>query len=188
MVVFLKQHMPGWLDDENNKADTGPELERTSVEWGIWFQWVLASTVGWVVGWLVIGDPGVGVGVGLAQWLVLKRAINEAGWWIWASTVGWFVGWAMVSTGVLLPAGLGQGLTSVLAGAVLGAAIGLAQWLVLRRMVYQAGWWTFASVIGWTVALTGVLGRTIVGTVVGALTGFMLDWLLRHPRFSPEKD
>jgi hypothetical protein len=40
----------------------------------------------------------------------------------------------------------------------------------------------FASTAGWIVGLTGVLGITVVGTVVGALTGFMLDWLLRNPR------
>jgi hypothetical protein len=163
-------------------ADIRPENERTSIEWGTWFQWVLATTVGWVAGWVLAGEVGIGIGVGITQWLVLRQLVRQAGWWIWASTVGWFMGWALVVTGIILPAGSGEGLTSVIAGAVLGAAMGIAQWLVLRRLVYQAGWWVFASTIAWTVALTGLLGRTVVGTVAGALTGFMLDWLLRYPR------
>ena len=165
---------------EPGPADKTP----LSFEWGIWFQWVLASTVGWVVGWILTGATGVGVGatIGLAQWLVLRRLIREAGWWVWASTIGWLIGWLLIVSGEVIPPGAGPGLTSVMAGALLGTAIGIAQWLVLRRVVHQAGWWILASIVGWTVSLPGVLGSTLVGAVVGALTGFMLDLLLRHPR------
>lgn len=103
-------------------AESGPDQKMPSIEWAIWFQWVLATTVGWIVGWAIGGELGI------------------------------------------------------------GTVIGIAQWFVLRRLVYQAGWWVLVSALGWTIGLTGILGMTVVGAVVGALTGFALDFLLRYPR------
>ncbi len=162
-------------------TDLKPEPEGISVDWITWVQWVLACTLGWIVGISLFGELGVGLGVGLAQWFVLRRLGPGAIWWTLGSAAGWIAGWLVIVSGFLLPPGV-TGLTSVVGGLVLGTSIGLGQWLVLRRLVYGAGWWVFASAVAWTIGLTGVLGNTIVGALVGILTGFMLDFLLRNPR------
>ena len=145
-----------------------------------WFQWLLATTLGWLLGFL-IGEIGVGVVVGIGQWLVLRQRIHQAGLVGMASTVGWAVGWALIVTGVVISPEAGV-IASLVAGTVLGVMLGIAQWLVLRRMVHYAGWWVLANAIGWAIGLTGILGATVVGAVVGAVTGFALDFLLRYPR------
>lgn len=157
-----------------------PEQQIHRIQWDIWFQWVLATTLGWILGWVIFGDPGIGLAVGIAQWFVLRRLGPQSVWWMLASALGWLVGYGIIISGWVAPPGP-TGFTPVISGAVLGLALGIGQWLVLRRLVHQAGWWIFASAAGWTVALIGVLGTTVVGAVAGALTGFMLDWLLRDP-------
>lgn len=158
--------------------ESPPDQARPSIDWGIWFQWVLASTLGWVVG-LLFGDIGIGAILGLAQWFVLRQLLPQAGWWVVATTTGWVIGWALVISGALIPPGEGI-INSLLAGGFIGVFVGLAQWLfVLRRHVPLAGWWVVTSAAAWAVAFTGLLGGTLVGTVAGAMTGFILDFLLR---------
>jgi len=155
--------------------------KRRGVNWAIWFQWVLATTLGWLVGWGFIGEVGIGVVVGLAQWFVLRELLDRAGWWVLVTTVGWVIGWAVIVTGGIVAPEAGL-IASLITGLVVGAAVGLAQWVILQRSVYYAAWWVPANIIGWTFGLTGVLGGTIAGAVIGAITGFMLDILLRNPR------
>ena len=160
--------------------DSTSEQPPPRIEWDLWFQWMLATTVGWAIAWAFIGEVAVGALVGLGQWFVLRSRIPQAGWWIWASTVGWAVGWAMIVAGVLAPPNGGVA-AMLVTGVVLGAMTGLAQWFILRQAVHQAGWWIVASTIGWTIGLTGIFGSTVTGAVVGAVTGFALDILLRYP-------
>ena len=89
------------------------EVERANVGWSFWLQWVLASSVGFVMAVIVsllvvmaiepmvvprlgafVGATIVGAVVGIMQWLVLRRRLHRAGWWVLASAVGWAVGWA----------------------------------------------------------------------------------------------
>lgn len=115
--------------------------ERAQVGWRFWLGWVLASTVGVVVG----------------------------------LTVGTFVQDSAVTRG------------NVLGGAVIGASIGTAQWLVLRRQVSRSGCWVLASTV--TVAVVGVptyapalvWASLIALAGYGAITGGVLVWLLRQP-------
>ncbi|MCB0225268.1 MAG: hypothetical protein KDI02_16385, partial [Anaerolineae bacterium] len=115
------------------------------------------------------------------QWWVLRGIIPErANWWIWASTIGWLIGWLMFSTGILPPPGSGLN-DGLVAGAAVGAIMGMAQWLFVFRNLFDLSiWWIPISVAGWSVALSGVLGWTVTGTVVGAVTGFLIDWFVRH--------
>jgi hypothetical protein len=72
-------------------------------------------------------------------------------------------------------------------GAVEGASVGMAQWLILRRWVSHAGWWVLASTVGLAVGFPlyfsdGEAVSTAVASVaVGAITGRVLVWLLRQP-------
>lgn len=165
-------------------ADASPEL-RTTIDWVILFQWILATTVGWIVGLVLGGEMGLGVFVGITQWLVLRRFFSAAGWWVLATGTGWMAGWFIVASGLIVPpqappqAGL---VTSALSGGLLGLAMGLGQWLVLRRWVKLASIWLLLSVSGWAIGLTGLLGSTLVGAVAGIITGFAFDFLLRFPR------
>ena len=71
---------------------------------------------------------------------------------------------------------------TLISGVVFGLTMGLAQWIVLRRRVKLASVWILLSIPGWTLGLVGVLGSILVGAVVGAITGFAFDFLLRFPR------
>ena len=163
------------------KSDRAPGL-------GMWLWWVVASGLGFV------GTPLQP----LAQWLVLRRHISRAGWWVLATILGMAVGGAVgmatgVSRNVALAWAVGDGSEVVRTGATLGAAVGVAQWLVLRQHFAQAGWWIPASIAGWTVgAVAGLsfvgdcaeFGRCFAGWVAngaltGAVTGLMLLWMSR---------
>lgn len=154
---------------------------RTKSDWTIWIQWVLATTIGWALGLAITGEIGIGVFIGIAQWIVLRRYFSEAGWWVLASAVGWIAGWALISSGSVIPPGGGL-VNTMIAGVVFGLTVGIAQWLVLRKWVKLASMWILLSLPGWTIGLFGILGTILVGVVVGAITGFALDFLLRFPR------
>ena len=115
----------------------------------------------------------IGALVGIAQWIVLRSLFRQAGWWILASAPGWAASHELLGT--VLPVG-----DVFLYGAVIGASIGAAQWLVLRRWVYRAGWWVVITILGWAVG--PILGTSLTGAVVGATTGLALELLSRHPR------
>jgi len=172
------------------------------------------------VGMAVIGAifRAIGGSVGVMQWLVLRWQIPRAGWWVLPSIVGWTVGAAV---GMYLGDTASQALVNdvvgdtegndlagqatwfgVAFGATIGTAVGLMQWLVLRRQVSWAGWWILANIIAWSLALgIGVgsvalstlvidddlmalmvllVGVPVVAAVPGAITGIVLVRLLRQ--------
>jgi hypothetical protein len=83
------------------------------------------------------------------QWPVLKSYVSRGVWWAVAGSVGTLV---TVNVGRLF-GGAGEPLHYGLEG----AAIGLLQWLVLRREVPSAGWWAPISLIGW------LIGGLVIG-------------------------
>jgi hypothetical protein len=186
--------------------------ERAQVGWSFWLGWVLVNTVGLAGSFIVAGAVGVvvdyaegsvmgiilsgavfGALLGVVQWLVLRRRVSRSGWWVLASTVGGAVGGAMALV-------MDEAQIFAIVLAVGGASVGIAQWLVLRRQVAQAGWWVLSgTVVGGIVggAVDLVLGGTRgwdlfvvimllpVGGIValagyGAITGGVLVWLLRQ--------
>lgn len=106
---------------------------------------------------LVIGAVLAGVTLGAVQSLVLRRYLRARGGWILATTAGWCAGAVLAEALVLLIiAGHGTfgwpGDTILRGGGfglVVGAAVGIAQWRLLRREVARAGWWILASAAGW---------------------------------------
>jgi predicted lysophospholipase L1 biosynthesis ABC-type transport system permease subunit len=153
----------------------------SAFNWVFWAQWVLAGTLGWVLSGVVgamfpdviIGQLLVGGILGALQWFVLRHRLSTPWWWIAFSTLGWALGWS--DTLAFFPPEIG-----VFAGLILGAITGAAQWLVLRRVYRQAGWWIPASAAAWMLGLTGVLGYLLVGTIVGAASGLALELLERY--------
>jgi len=178
-------------------------LPSSRVEWAFGLAWVSATTVGWVVGFAVCefvknfslpsATEGVvlGTSIGITQWLALKGRINRAGWWILASFIGFGVG---KFVGDAIAQEVSGALGSGLSGATIGASLGLAQWLVLRRQVAQAGWWVLVSVLGWAVGWSIIsfvdeVANTPTGTayligaagaaVAGVITAVLLMRILR---------
>ncbi len=135
--------------------------------------------------------PAVGISLAIMQWLTLRRHLSQAGWWVLATLVGWFLGVAFVMTGVGVVIGdwLEYGLVgNVITFGIIGLALGITQWLILRRQVLQAGWWILASLAGWVVlalavgkAITNKAELAEVGAIPAVITGFVLVWLLRQP-------
>jgi hypothetical protein len=158
--------------------------------------------------------------VGTLQWLVLRRPAPSIRWGVWvgATALGAGIAWAlgMVPSAVMsfVPAQpsadstqgfdiAGPAMLPLAAtmGIALGAILGAAQWIVLRRHVPRAGWWIPANAIAWAVgmalvftgmgfipdsggATTGIIAAVIIcvalaGIAVGAIHGLALIWLLR---------
>jgi len=146
-----------------------------SFNWTLWLKWILVSTLGWVIGWALTNQFIVGVVIGVMQWVVVRPLIRKDGWWIPASAAGWAGGAALV-TFLLRPG------NPFVGPAIIGAGIGVAQWLVLRWQLQRAWWWIVLSMLGWTVGLMGVFGAPLAGAVAGAVTGVGLERLVQHPR------
>lgn len=160
-------------------------------------RWIGASLLGFpgggYLGWLVggpvdglipamIGGVITGAGIGAAQWFVLRRDLEMDGKWIVATALGLGSGLALGSALV----GYGTSAADLaLMGAVSGAAVGVAQGLVLRGRL--EGWrtWMAASPALWAVAwfvtwsagigvdkqftVFGASGATVFGVLSGVL-------------------
>jgi hypothetical protein len=161
-------------------------------DWALVFYWMMATTSGWLLGWLLfpaIALVTAGVGAGIMQCLVLYRRIPRAWQWIVATAIGWLAGLAIIIP--IVPAGFG-----FLSGAVLGAATGTAQWLLLRRSVYWAGWWILVSALAWATGLSlappselVVLPRIVLSGVMPAfMIGIVLVLLMQYPKPSEEEE
>lgn len=146
-----------------------------SFNWTLWLKWILATTLGWLIAFMLGNEVAFGAVIGTVQWVVLRPMIRKDGWWIPASAVGWAAGVALVA--FLLPP-----LNPIVAHAVIGTGIGLAQWLVLQWQIDRAWWWIVLSALGWTVGMMAILGGLLEGAVAGAVTGFALELLLRYQR------
>ena len=181
----------------------------------LWLSWVLASAAAGAYFGATTEDTALfghlvmpGLIVGVAQWLVLRRYLPYAGWWILASALGWILGSIVMLTiygiidqilGIRLPSRI---LSPVVISTLYGAALGAAQWLVLRGHTQRAGWWVLISVVGgavgWAVgvacpgipfgsaalsfaprwAVNGAVTNGVAWAVNGAVTGIALVWLL----------
>jgi hypothetical protein len=149
----------------------------------------LAGYAGWGIGGHVdgvgpalIGGAITGAGIGLVQWLFLRRDLDIGPAWI-------------LATGVALAAGLGVGAAVVgyettpsqlaIMGAISGAAVGIAQgillrnrfslwhvWMVAMPVMYAIGWLVTES-IGIDVAnqftVFGASGSIVFGLLSGLL-------------------
>jgi hypothetical protein len=175
----------------------------------VWLGWVLASTFGVVVGFVSIYGavflakavaPGVNedrlagwimfplviVALSACQAIVLRSLIRIFWRWPAASLAGAAV--AAVAGDACLRAitamtghGPEPGLAAPLILMLVGACLGLAQWLVLRRHMRRSAWWIPASIGGW-LSYSLVIGGTVtslleiaaVGVLPSLFTGFVL--------------
>jgi hypothetical protein len=166
----------------------------------------LGFFIGFFLGALIIDIAGIwltftviaillGLGVGVLQWLVLRKRVSRAGWWVLASAAGGTLLFQNVFEGIYWSLeGFGALLSWIGVVALGGAVTGTLQWLVLRGQVSRAGWWILASTVGWVLSAivtgsipwgvddgSGFAALVVIGAVMGALTGAALVWLLRQP-------
>jgi hypothetical protein len=110
-------------------------------------------------GLLYVGLYGTVIGcvAGTVQLAVIPR--DAARWYVWplASIAGFGAGYMLASLvgetlGNAIDPGLnvivGEGTIEVTAGAVLGVAIGITQWRVLRQVLPSLKWWLVATAVG----------------------------------------
>jgi hypothetical protein len=153
-------------------------------DWALVFYWMTTTTAGWLFGWLLwpaLALVTAGVLAGALQCVVLVHRIPRAWRWMLATAVGWLAGVLIV----VFAAG-----TGILAGLVIGASTGTAQWMLLRREVHWAGWWIVVSSLAWATGLSlapnpesVLLPRVVLSGVMPSLmTGIALELLLRTSR------
>jgi hypothetical protein len=127
----------------------------------------------------------LGAGVGLMQWLILRKRIAGTGSWVLAGAIGMCVaGGAGYGVAVLI-FGYSEGLEDLGSGAAVmgwmlaaafgGTVAGLLQRGALSRHLRRPDWWVPASAVGWALSIAafgsmGVLGTRLVaeGDPVGA--------------------
>ncbi len=158
----------------------------------------------------VLCGAACGSTIGLAQWLVLRRQFKRMGLWIAATVAGYAsIGLLAPIVSVFQPGWLNWALTLIISGkmhwmarlqpswpaasweaggitlTLFGLVLGIAQWLVLRRRVSQAGWWVAISAVGWALAaamnfLPWETFVTAVFLVPPAIAGGGIVWLQRR--------
>ena len=201
-----------------------PVRGRALKHWTLWalataFGWSLAAYAGLPIGRVVLAEGGpeaifsvgvtmgvlgmlIGGMIGASQWMYLRWRMRDANWWIPATSLGWGIGLPF-ALWINLLAGLG--LSAFLYGVVIGGAVGLGQWVLLKRSTSPAGKWILISVVALPIgiALTGLIDQRLIlwsgieseqarwftafsggvaGLVVGLLTGMTLLVLLARRR------
>ena len=146
--------------------------------------WVGMSLVGFPVGGYVgylvagpvdgfvpalIGGTLTGAGVGLAQWLMLRRTLHVGPVWIVATSAALAVGLPIGAMAVNFETTISQ---LALMGAISGAAVGIAQGLLIRDKFALWQTWIVAMpalwAIGWIVSTAIGIGVENQFTVFGA--------------------
>ena len=123
----------------------------------------------------------------------LAETAESPGWafwfaWVLANSVGWIVGmslaWLLSEFVSPLLSGRWMLISWAVGGMIVGINFGINQWFLIRPMRHgilgaRAGWWVLATVLGWTIGLTVVIGMeagarigfTLVGLVIGLSVG-----------------
>ena len=179
----------------------------------MWFLWMVGAFLALIIGLalLIIGvgealndaAPAIfgavigaifGSGLGVAQWLVVRKEVDGVGLWIPITIGVWVIFWSMNFAGLF---GEGQGVMGKLIegighGALLGALTGASQWFVLRSKIQKGQSWILISALSWAIgASTGDTIQAILQTDIpleliiaillsSALSGAGIVWLLRQ--------
>lgn len=163
--------------------------DRRHVSWLLWLWWVAAGAIGGGMGGTVAAPLERAVNsyvylivaatvTAALQWLLLRGYVRGAGWWVPATVAGWSVGFQATSAfsfSVFSVLGLDLNpetpgvLTTILFWSSIGAIVGLAQWLLLRRQVARGGWWILVCAVGW--AVLGPVLRDVGAALAGIVTG-----------------
>ncbi len=147
----------------------------------------LKATPGMVVSSLLVGIP-----IGVAQWIVLRRVVRISMVWVLTIPAGLLLGLAVLNSPILSPLWASFDDESVLAltagYVVVAALVGLAQWSLLRGHFTRSWAWLLSSVVGLGLGTGLVLGSdlihqawlaavAVVALVYAVVTGPVIAWL-----------
>ena len=131
--------------------------------------------------------PSMSLITGVLQYGLLRQYLIRMGWWVPATFAGWLFGVLLIA----FPGWLGWTESSLnnldLILLLMGLAIGIAQWLLLRRRLPLAGWWIAANGLGW--GLLGLItprnsldqyGLVTLGFLPACVTAAMLVVLMNR--------
>jgi hypothetical protein len=123
-------------------------------------QWLSSSAI-----WISAGIGGVIAGV--IQGFFIRHSVEPKLLWLTASSSGWLaaLGYAQAIGSAWPRIGLGAWLGTT---ALVGAIIGGAQWLVLRRARQNAVWWVALNASIWL--FIGVIALVVVIFWLGVMT------------------
>ena len=153
------------------------------MDWAFWFYWIMATTIGWMIGGMFFsGIPALvsGVAISVLQGVVLYKRIRKAWRWSIISSVGWITGY--VAHMIFF-----SSTTGIFVGPIVGGIVGAAQWILLKREFKWSGWWVVICVLAWTTGLTTMPGLLTSGALPGALTGLVLIILFRFSSQNNER-
>ncbi|MEW6093421.1 MAG: hypothetical protein AB1531_05580 [Chloroflexota bacterium] len=169
--------------------------KRNPVGWGCFLAWLIATLLAVAAGFAVffvsmavLGEsmrviPDIaasliltvcfGIVVGLAQWAILRRYVQRSAWWMGVTLLGF-----LISSPALISLSGGFGpyiglLPSLGMSAALGMALGITQWLVIRRKVSRSAFWIAISLVSWILA--GLIGIALAA--LSSQMGPVLYWL-----------
>ena len=135
---------------------------------------------------LYVFVPLMGLLTGVLQYELLRRYFPRMRSWVAATIGGWLLGAFLILThGWLNPTNTVLSLD--LAFLIMGLAIGVGQWLLLRQRLPRSGWWIGANVVGWSIlALVtngnsmGQFGLFALGLLPACATALMLALLIKQ--------
>jgi hypothetical protein len=182
-------------------------MKEPSANWRFWLLWILAFLSFPIAGVLamfvvpvttpvralIAGAIG-GAALGLVQWLILKSRLPSLSvWWVAATSMGMAVGLA-IGTAFLGSETAGSEL--LWRGAITGLCIGVAQGMILQRVlplpqsVIWVGVVSLGWALGWFVTRAAGIDLSLKWYVFGMsgalafqlLTGLALYFLLRLPK------
>ena len=163
--------------------------ERTTIGWGFWIVWVLASVIGFGIGsfigigvsyallpavgiteefgiaHLIMFGTMLGIASGFLQWVVLRGKVAQAGWWIAVSAAGF-----AIAGGTLGTIGVEENylMAGILFLVVFGVAGGILQGLVLKKArIARVDVWVLANIFGSLVGAIGIPAAQAVSTATG---------------------
>jgi hypothetical protein len=178
-----------------------------------WWLWLLANIIGntllSIIVWqdpydlrsrIFLNEILHGVGISIAQSIVLRDRFAKEGWWFPLTLLGWTVGLTIIFFApALSPRSQVQSFPplSILTidFAIIGTTVGICQWQLLKPF-RAGGLWLFASAIALSLSAFGLylgymlrsvlLAHALQGSVYGALTGFAAIKVLRSPKILPK--
>jgi hypothetical protein len=183
--------------------------------WPVMGWWIFANLGGWGVGistgilltlaagaipWVnqdrflsIALLPSIGLACGVAQWMVLRDILPHSSKWILGTLAGYVLALLVLLVFNLAKlSNIGLWDDAVLL-ALMGAAIGVPQWWLLRQHYRGTGLWIFATGAGflsflWLVSRPAnsqnsfILIATLLGGLAAVITGFLLAGIVRQPR------
>lgn len=131
---------------------------------------------------LILG-LGYGVGIGFAQWYILKSHLNLSKWWILASALGIGIPFATIilleEGGYIFPEifnidGSSIGLIFFLSGII----VGFFQMKMISSKFSKSYLWVLASCLAWGIALS-LNSILFFGVIIGLITAITFAWGLK---------